>query len=79
MVSRAVGIDLGTTFSAVAIYENRKVELIADNFGNRITPSMVTFVSQYEPIIGAAAKTRVEDYLSSTVTEAKRVIGKQAV
>lgn len=75
MTSKAVGIDLGTTYSAVAIYENRRVELIPDTFGNRIIPSIVTFIDETYPVIGAAAKTIAEEHLSATVVESKRIIG----
>ena len=74
--SYAVGLDLGTTYSAVAIYQNDRVEVIANEQGNRTTPSYVAFTDN-ERLIGDAAKNQASQNPKNTVFDAKRLIGRK--
>jgi heat shock protein 1/8 len=72
----AIGVDLGTTFSAVAVWQNDHVEIIANEQGNRTTPSYVSFTDS-ERLIGDAAKSLSASNYKNTVFDAKRLIGRK--
>ncbi|XP_039266512.2 heat shock 70 kDa protein 1B-like [Styela clava] len=72
----AIGIDLGTTNSCVAVYRNNRVEIIANDQGSRVTPSWISFTDS-QKLVGEAAKEEASMNCENTLFQIKRLIGRK--
>src|ERR1700704_2909249 len=76
-MAKAVGIDLGTTNSVVAVMEGGKPTVVINSEGNRLTPSVVAFTPTGERLVGQLAKRQAVLNPENTIYSAKRFIGRR--
>ncbi|XP_077966558.1 heat shock 70 kDa protein-like [Styela clava] len=72
----AIGIDLGTTYSCVAVLRNERIEIVPNDEGDRLTPSCVSY-SDIEVLTGKAAKEEIPFNFENTLYQIKRLIGRK--
>jgi len=75
-IGPVIGIDLGTTYSVVGVYRDGRVQIIANDQGNRITPSYVAFAENGDRLVGDAAKNQASLNPKNTLFDVKRLIGR---
>ena len=72
----SIGIDLGTTYSCVGVFKNGGVEIVPNDQGNRVTPSMIAFTDT-DSLVGDSAKNQAGSNPTNTIFDAKRLIGRK--